>query len=442
MNSLEKARPKKNGQYNKILIALCAIYPVIPPYFKIAGFSFPYICYIVLIACSLSVNRTKLRYRRNTLATVLFLWMVVNVFLYCYHYYFYGTFWIMLLVVAGIVLGNDLRDRHTFVRIILAVSYVTGVVCIFGIIEALTGFNIWTVFNNSGALININPPRFGITRIVSFAYQAISYCTFLVLAACLVMYLLNIKEDVNKKQRKHLKFIYILIVINIVLTLSRSAILIFIISQIMILYGLGAKKLLKTLVRVAAVGIVALFILSIAAPEVFRTVKNVYYMIMAVFDSDYTSLIAGEFGNDNLKAIGTRIDIYKWVYETIGNQAMFGVGFNTPFSYEYDAGNIWHTMITKTSIEVEYLLTFYETGYVGLVSEIIVFLAIIILSIKKKFIASNWEGKMGFNYIMFVVMACLVVQYFMVSQSSEQFLFFLIVALFMAYNNRRKFEFQ
>lgn len=440
MNSLETAKPKKNGQYNKIIITLCAIYPVIPPYFKIAGFSFPYICYIVLLMYSLSINRAKLKYRSNALETVLLFWMVTNVFLYCYHDYFYGAVWIVLLIVAGIVLENNIRDWRMFVRIILAVCYVTGVVCIFGIVEALTGFNIWTIFNNSDATININPPRFGLTRIVSFTYQTISYCTFLVLAACLIMYLLNIKGDINRKQRKLLKCIYVLTVVNIILTLSRSAILIFIVSQIMILYGLGAKKLLKTMARAAVVGVAALFILSIIAPEAFHTIRNVYYMIMAVFDNEYTSLIAGEFGNDNLNVIGTRLDIYKWVYEVIEKETMFGVGFNTPFSYEFDSGNIWHTILTKNSIEVEYLLTFYETGYVGLISECVVFSAIVITSVKRKFIASRWEGKIGFNYIMFVVMVCLIIQYFMVNQSSEQFLFFLIVALFMTYNNHRKFE--
>ncbi len=442
MNRLDVSRPQKIRQYDKMLIALCAIYPVIPPYFKILGFSFPYICYIILIVCSFLDNRLKLRYRRNALSTVLLLWMAVNVLLYCYHYYFYGAVWNILLVVAGITLGNALRDRYTFVRILLTVCYVTGGICIFGIIEALTGLNIWTVFNNSGALININPPRFGLTRIVSFTYQTISYCTFLVLVSCLVMYLLSIREYVNRKQRNQLKGIYGLIVINIVLTLSRSAILIFIISQMMILYGLGAKKLLKTIAKVTIVGVIALFIMSIAVPEVFHTIRNIYYMIMAVFDSDYTSLIVTEFGNDNLNAIGTRLDIYKWVYEKIGNKVWLGVGFDTPFSYEFDSGNIWHTMLTKSSIEVEYLLTFYETGYIGLASEVVVFATIIIMACKKKFTPSAWEGKMGFNYIMFVVMVCLVVQYFMVNQSSEQFIFFLIIALFIAYNNHKKFDMQ
>lgn len=440
MSDLDTVISKRISQYDKILIVLCAIYPIVPAYFKIARFSFPYICYILLLLCSLFFYNLNQYFRVNLLTIILLLWMIINVLLCFYHSYYYGAVWVILLVMAGLTLGNCLKRKNVFIRVIIGVCYASGIVCIFGLIEAITGFNIWTIFNNSDAVININPPRFGITRIVAFAYQTISYGTFLVLIACLLMYLLSIKKIVSFRQRFFLKLIYCLVVLNIVLTLSRSVILIYIVSQIMILYGLGAKKLLTIILKIMVIGIIGLFFLSFIAPEIFHSIRNVYYMILAVFDKGYTELIAGEFGKDNLNAVGTRLDIYKWVYEKVGNHVWLGVGFKTPFSYEYDSGNIWHTMVTKSAIEVEYMLAFYETGYVGLVSEIIVFLTIVVVSIKKRFTPSYWEGKISFNYIMFVIMTCLMVQYFMVNQSSEQYLFFLIVALFLAYNNHSKFN--
>lgn len=437
MNELENIGRIK--QYDKILILLCAGYVVIPAYFKIVGISFSYICCMMVIAFGLGLRQFNMKFQYNRLTGVLLLWLGINTIVYLVHAYFWGAVWNFLIIAAGIIVGNTIKDRRVFTGIILQVIYVTGIVCIFGIVESLSGFNIWKYFNNSGAVININPPRFGLTRIVSFAYQTISYGTYLVMASCLAMYLLYIKETISKKQKNYVKICYVLIVINLLLTISRSVILIFIVSQVMLLYGLGAKKLLKKLLNIFILGVAALVVFSLIAPKVFEAVQNVYYMMMAIFDSDYTSLIASSFGKDNLNAVGTRLDIYKWTYEKVAGRVWFGVGFHTPFSYMYDSGNAWHTMIEKTAIEVEYLLTFYESGYIGLISEVIVFFTVLLESYKGRKKTTNWEGKLGFNYLMFVIISCMIVQYFMVNQSSEQNLFFLIIGLFLAYNNNRNF---
>lgn len=435
MNNLENTSRIK--QYDKILVFLCAVYVVIPPYFKILGVSFPYICYILVICAGFLYHNFKLRIKNNKLTHVLLLWLVVNVFINCYHSYFFGAVWTFLLVAAGVVLANTITDKKVFISILLHVSYITGLVCVLGFVEAVFGFNIWSYLNNSGGYININPPRFGLIRIVSFAYQTISYGTFLVLVSCIIQYLLSINEIINEKQKRDLKVIYVLVVMNIILTLSRSVFLIYGISQVMILYGKGAKKLLRMMLKISIVGVVTLFILAIFVPSVFNAIMNVFYMMMALFDKDYTFLIANSFGTDNLNAVGTRLDIYKWTYESIAGKTWLGIGFKTPFSYIYNSGNIWNTMIEKNGIEVEYLLTFYETGYLGLILEVLVLLTILLDSFKKRKKSTDWEGKVGFNYIMLVVIACMIAQYFMVNQSSEQYLFFLIIGLYLSYNNRQ-----
>lgn len=161
-------------------------------------------------------------------------------------------------------------------------------------------------------------------------------------------------------------------------------------------------------------------------------------MIIAVFDSNYTSFISKEFGKDNLNAIGTRTDIYGWVYEKVRNNLLLGVGFKTPFSYKYDSGNLWHTMITKSAIEVEYLLTLYESGIIGLLSEIFVFLSLICSCLKNNFKCTVWENKISFNFLSFVIFISMILMYFMVNQSSEQYVFNILICLFLAYNFRIK----
>lgn len=427
--------------YEKIIVLSCAIYPIIPAYFKIAGISFPNLCYIVFILMFfINYHNKRIILKKNILNGILIFWLIMSFLLHLYHFYLIGAVWNALCVSAGLLLGNDIKRKKLFITILNSVCIFTGIVCIFGIIEALTGFNIWNIFNNSGAEISVNAPRFGITRIVSFTYQTITYSTFLVIVACIIMYLLSLNKIISKKQIRLLKTIYFLIVVNILLTLSRSSILIFLLSQILILYCMGAKKLVRTIFKAILFIAMALIILSILSPKLFKSLLNVYYMIMAVFDDDYRGLIANTFGKDNVDAVGTRLQIYQWVYEKVKHNLIFGVGYNTSFSQMYDTGNIYHTMVEKTAIEVKYLNTFYESGIIGLITEIFVLISLLIYPIKKGFKLAKWESSISFNRIIFIIFLCLFIQYFMVNQSSEQYLFYLLIALLLSYNNNIKFE--
>lgn len=433
----------KKSKFEKILIFFAALYPIIPAYFKIVGFSFPNLCCITFILLSALYRKIRFVIKKNVVVFSVLLWMVINVGIYFYHFYFFGAIWCICTVVAGMIFADNINNERLFVRILLAIVYVAGIVCMFGLIESITGFRVFSIFNTSGDKIDINPVRFGITRIVGFAYQTISYAVYLVLSGCLAFYLMTLKEYISDKERKKIKCIYVLIVINILLTLSRSAIFIFIISQVLLLWRMGMKKVLKMMFYSAVLVIIVLVMMYFIAPKVFHQLQNIYYMMMAVIDNNYISRIATEFGNDNLNAVGTRTDIYGWVYEKVKDNIWLGVGFKTPFSYEYDAGNQYHTMIKKTAIEVEYLLTLYETGIWGLLSEIIVFISIIgksAGSVLHRFLSKRWENKLSFNYLVLTIFVCMILMYFMVNQSSEQYLLNIIIVLFIAYNSIGKGE--
>ena len=425
-------------KFDKVLIFFAVLYPVIPAYFKIVGFSFPNLCCISFILIALIYKKIRLVLKKNIVVFSLLLWMMVNAFIYIYHSYYFGAIWTICTVIAGLIYVDNIKKQSVFINIIIAIVYVSGVICLLGIIEAISGFNIFSFLNTSGDKIMINPARFGLTRIVGFSYQTISYSVYMIICACFAVYLLNLKNVLNNRSIVRVRCIYILIVINIFLSLSRSAIIIFLMSQMLFLWKMGMKKVIKTIVIAFFICCILLFFLSYIAPSVFHQVKNLYYMIIAVFDSNYTSFISKEFGKDNLNAIGTRKDIYGWVYEKVRNNLLLGVGFKTPFSYKYDSGNLWHTMITKSAIEVEYLLTLYESGIIGLLSEIFVFLSLICSCLKNNFKCTVWENKISFNFLSFVIFISMILMYFMVNQSSEQYVFNILICLFLAYNFRIK----
>lgn len=430
---------KKFTSFQKLLLIILGFYPVIPAYFKVLGFSSPNLCYLLLILAAIVFKQRVLKVKLNFLNLVIAFWLLINLFLYFYHGYYFGALWAFLLVAAGIVVSGTVKTKDLFFKILINLCNITGVICILGLFESFTGFNIWSYLNNSGANISINPPRFGITRIVSFTYQTISYSVYLTIIACVVFYLLSCKNNLDKKTVLRLKIDYLLIIINIVLTLSRSGILLFVFTQFLLLIKTGGKHFLKTVIRIVIVFLLFIFFVSVAFPSLYHFLQNFYYMILAVFDDRYTSLIASEFGKDNLNVTGTRLIIYKWVWQKVNGKYVLGVGYNTPFSYFYDAGNIYHTVIEKTAIEVEYLLTFYESGFLGLIAEICVFISLLVSSVSNKFQSSSCEGKIGFNYLFFVIVLGLVLVYFSVNQSSEQYIFYLLISMHIAYNQRRKY---
>ena len=424
--------------YGDALVVFAVLYPIIPAYFKI-GVSFTYIMYAFILLAFLLICKKQLFVKRDIIYSCIGMWTVANVGMYIYHSYYMGAVWTILMIAALLVVSSSVSNRLTFQRMIISLCYANGVVCILGIVESLTGYNVWEILNNSGQTLYYNAPRFGMVRIISFTYQTISYCTYLVIVSALIFYAISFSA--NKLIKRRLRIVYILVCVNVILTLSRSAMLVFIVAQGMLLWGMGFKKFVRNVIKILLVAIVVLFVMLIVSPALFSKLQNLYYMLMAVFDNDYTNLISAEFGKDNLEAIGTRFLIYKWVSATVGDRWLTGVGYSTPFSYHYTGqSGIYTYEAVKKAIEVEYVHTYYESGFIGVVAEVTAFVGIIATTLRNKFMPAEWEGNIGFNYVTFVIVICLIVQYFSVNQSSEQNMFFLVVTLCISYNCHRKYS--
>ena len=437
---MENLHNSRLSQYDKISLVFAFLYPIIPMYFKI-GVSFTYVMYAVILVFIFGQKKLNFVVKMNFAIIAMLIWVVTNCFLYILHMYYVGAVWTMLMALAIFFYGMEIRDANTFKSVILSISYATGVICILGIFEGITGYNVFEILNNSNADIMYNPPRFGRIRILTFAYHTISYCTYLMLASAIIFYAMSIIEKQQKKISILLKLIYVLLWINVVLTLSRSAMIVFILQQLLMLWGLGAKKIIKILFNIVVISLLCLALIIFIKPEIMKNIENVIYMLLAIFDSNYTELIANDFGSDNLEAVGTRVILYEWVYERVKDNIMFGVGYNKPFNYVYIARYGTTTyMGVKEAIEVEYLMTLYKTGIVGLIVEVLAFISIPITAIKKRLKPASWENSLSFNYVVLITMICLMIQYFFVNQSSEQNMLYLIIALFIGYNCKNKFQ--
>lgn len=99
------------------------------------------------------------------------------------------------------------------------------------------------------------------------------------------------------------------------LTLSRSILICILISQFILLCLCGYKVLIKKILIIITGGILVVTICSIAFPEIINTLRNIMYMLLAVFNDNYAAMLGNARENDYRvclqlkKKYGDRIEI-------------------------------------------------------------------------------------------------------------------------------------
>lgn len=433
----------KISQYNLIQILLIS-FPVLPFYFMVGNICVSNILVVIVGCLGLCVilQNHALSIKIDGPQLILFIWVGVRFIAYeLYGDYMEGVWFLFRTLICGFVVISGIKSRDSFLKSIRILVYTSGVIACFGIIESTTQFNIFSLINTAGTALNYNPLRFGLLRILSFTSQTIVYCIYCMFMASMAFYLLSIEQ--RKRERHILLLIYILLWINGLLTLSRSAILAFIVSQLLLLYGCGYTKFIIRIFQIVFCGILCYLILGFIFPQIRTVGQNLVFMILAVFNDNYADTITSSYGSDNLKGIGNRFQLYSWVWESIKGHTVWGMGSRTAFEYQYTAHyGFYDVPSTKTSIEVQYLYVLFHYGIIGLVSEVFAYVAILWKSIKSNFKPASWEGNISFSFVCAVVFFVYFMAMFAVNQSSEARIFYILVFLLLTYCNKYKFDAQ
>lgn len=334
-----------------------------------------------------------------------------------------------------LIVAKNTRNNNDFIKIIDALLYISLPLLLLAIVEAILGLN---PFQNVGLTHSsasfYTEVRLGIHRVNSVFGHPIVYCNYLSIIAALCLYRLS--SELSSKQRKLLHIEYSLTILNILLTVSRSVILVFLAEQI-ILLALKRERWLtkKKLIFLILITIGAL-ISDILGFGILDKVSDIVNMVLQVFGlgSDSYSESFSSIGYSGVT--GDRWNLYVWVMLSLARNWVFGRGTTTGFSY----------MVTeyreKTSIENYYLSTLYHHGIVGLVVLIIGLLGLVCyLCIKLKRNAQfelklPEEKRITFNSVMLCILIGEIVSYFMVDQAGEARILYVCIGLVIAYNNR------
>lgn len=328
----------------------------------------------------------------------------------------------VILFSLIILIVRTKKDFELFVNVFVIFMIVYALL---GIIECLSGFNIWYVVTSH----DLSTQRYGLFRSNGSCINYMNNGVLLMLSLPVIAW----KIQQNDPQRKLAILAYILVLLNVLATLTRTSIVCVFVLQFIWLVKLGLFKVLnKHILKILAGVVICIFLFQI--PAVATKVQSFANMFLAVFDDSVANEISSSFGG-NAEGIGQRFELYGWIWDSISHNIWFGAGPGTTFAYRWVTS--FGAVMTKTSIENEYLSVLYRFGIVGLVSYIVMVLSFFVNLIKlnKQEVAILKDKTSELSFTFMVITASLIYYasglFFAFFEDSK--LFYMLIALACCY---------
>ena len=383
------------------------------------AFSYRIVIIFVFVLCII-LRKGKLSISKTIIdIPIIIYFVIVEIISFIHLQFSTGIGYFIDTCLILIIIYNLLQKKQDINRFINVFLLFLTIYAALGILECLTGFNIWDLVSSAG----FQRYRFGLYRSYGSSTNFTNNGAFLMLCLPIVFWKLQ-QEDVHKKGYA---VIYGLVLLNILATLTRSIILCTILLQFVWLLKSGMIQFIKEhLVQVfAAAGAV---VLLVNIPVVYNFLNQFISMFVALYDYETANEISGSFGS-NANGIGQRFLLYTWIFDAVKGKILFGLGPNCPFEYAFMTST--GKRMIKNSIENQYLVHLYRYGIAGLISYL--FMLISILSRLWKNRENNFNGKDKKCTFGFMILTTTFI-YFMSGLSfaaSDDFrMLFLILSLF------------
>ena len=421
-----------------ITLVFLVLYPILPTYFFVAGMSTVFILEVLYSIVMIGTAGGKISTLKTNALTVemgLFLFVFFTVLSDFMHSESMPAIRFLFSVpIIGMVIVNEVNTEEKFIKAIEAIISCACFVAVFGIVESVTGFNIFTLLNTANVTL-AEQFRLGLLRAKSFTYQSNSFGNYLMMVSALCVYRINISK--TRRDMKRWSYRYALICVSIIFTVSRGSIVLFLLCQIFLWAKLGLKNLVKKMVILLGAIFLVYFVSTVLMNKSTDLFSNFLYTILSVFDDSMVDNISGT-STGVASAEGHRLLLYGWVWESIKNNLWFGKGSAATLNYKYYVGDMTYGYYeTKTSIEVEILNCLFRYGIMCMIAKVFYYLSILRTAFSRN---NSGYGKKKLNFGMSCAISFAVyfISMFSVAQDTESRIFYVIVFLFLAY---RKYEF-
>lgn len=322
-------------------------------------------------------------------------------------------------IILVLIVVNLINKREDFDLFIYFFDIALFAYCILGIVESVTGFNLWNVFTSNPVEFGM---RYGLHRVTGVFTTPINNGSFLLLSMSLLMFQI---KNTELRQKKRSTSLMILVWINLIMTLSRGPILCAAVLWGIWLIKAGIlKSIRKHLLMIILIGITCVCIFQI--PSVKQAVFKFYVMFAAIFDESIATAYGSEFGS-NMNGIGQRTDLYRWVWDALSDNKLFGTGPNSVFQYNFISNT--GRLTEKTSLENEYLSRLFHFGIVGLGITIMYYLSIFFSMLKKCISGRNSPIIKSYFFYVTSALLCYFIVGFMVSFVDEMRMLYILIGL-------------
>ena len=357
----------------KIVYLYLILYPILPGYFRIMGTRAYKFLSIFCAGAYLISTRRQFKIKSKNFGMILGLaglWILLNLV----HYSTSGIINTILDYVLVLYMLLDYFNSRERVEEGLEVLMNTAsVMCFFGLFDFFTKRNLFS-FIYSGNATDTTPDlqmRGIFARSEASFGHAIPFAIYLSINALIALYFFN------KTGKKKYQYLFLLLSLTLITTISRAPILVYIIGLTIFMALMGMHKLLKSIGKVAIVAAVLLLVTYIALPTVFSGLSFIWNVMAGVF-SENALLRAGDFQNSN--PFEYRLALFSIARNLVRGKELFGTG-NIIEQFVY--GNNPYSSNLHYSIDNAYLYWLVRYGIVGLITNLIPLLTCIGISLPR-----------------------------------------------------------
>ncbi|WP_127531053.1 O-antigen ligase family protein [Paenibacillus kobensis] len=314
------------------------------------------------------------------------------------------------------------------------ISVVAFILAILGILEYFSQFNIFSLLDVSNYEgLKYHPfIRSGQLRVSSSFSHTLGYVMYLLIMIPIVFYQATWAAKEGKKKRVFYFSLILLLILNLFMTLSRSAMLAATVAVVTYAVFSVAKSRMKFIFAVFYIVFPLLFLSLTPVGKDIPGVSTIGSNINALSDALLGTQKVENFGN-NEDPFVYRNALIKYSFQLKGNEAIWGkgIGFieNEPLEFYLPEIAPFVATISR-SIDNYYILTKLEQGWVGLVVTLILFITVV-------FTAIRYRRKNNLNLMILVSFLAYFVQLFMVADldTIKYFWMFLaVLSVFHSYN--------
>lgn len=322
------------------------------------------------------------------------------------------------------------KDNKYFQKSLSIFCYASFALAFLGIIEYLTYFNIFHLLNISNvAVITANSYiRQDQLRVSSSFSHALGYGLYLLLFIPIAYY---------KYKYCHHKNIYrlglLLLIINLLMTISRSTILAFMTAIFIYFLFSNLKKKIIFIYSVVFIAIPIILLSLAPGANSIPGLSTVSNNVEGISDTFFGTHLSQNYGH-NIQPFSYRNQLIDFAFSQQGTENILGkgVGFirTEPLVFYLPDVNPYGPTISN-SVDNYYMNVKLESGWFGLISTVLLFVLIMVTVFK-------YWNKILFSKIIFISFCGYMIGLFMVNDLDTIQFLWILLALFSAHLNVTK----